>query len=362
MQIHRIPHTSTQRLPDLASRVVFADPALAGYYRPFANQPDAAHVQQQGKRFTAQQRQTLKEVLTAQYHHIKDAPTTQIDSLLSPKSFTITTGHQLNLFTGPLYFLYKIIDVIKIANQWNAIQDGNTYVPVYWMASEDHDFEEINHFSVNGQSIHWSSEQQGPVGRLSTEGLGQVLEVWKQHLGDRPHAEKLQDLFAQSYVAHSNLADAARFLVHQLFGSYGLVIVDGDDARLKQEFVPYLQRECEEQLIQKGSETTVEKLNDVLQTKIKAQVNPRDINLFYMGESGRQRIEKTTTGYGVVDTAISFSKQELIKEIKSYPRAIFTQCLVSSNLSGSGFTQFGDCWGRFGVGLLVAAQRGIFEL
>ena len=150
MQIHRIPHTIAQRLPDLASRVVSADPALAGFYRPFTNQPDAAHVQEQGKRFTAQQRQTLKEVLTAQYHHIKDAPTTQIYSLLSPKSFTITTGHQLNLFTGPLYFLYKIIDVIKIANQWNALQDGNTYVPVYWMASEDHDFEEINHFSVNG--------------------------------------------------------------------------------------------------------------------------------------------------------------------------------------------------------------------
>jgi bacillithiol biosynthesis cysteine-adding enzyme BshC len=299
--------------------MVDSDPVLADFYRPFTNHPDPGHVQQQQKRFTSQQRQTLKEVLTAQYHHIKDAPTTQIDSLLSPKTFTITTGHQLNLFTGPLYFLYKIIDVIKIANQWNALKDANTYVPVYWMASEDHDFEEINHFSVNGQSIHWSSEQQGPVGRLSTEGLDQVLKVWKQHLGDRPHAEELQELFAQSYVAHSNLADATRFLVHQIFGRYGLVIVDGDNPRLKQEFIPYLQRECEEQLIQKGSETTVEKLNDALQTKIKAQVNPREINLFYMGELGRQRIEKTTTGYGVVGTAISFSKEELIKEIKSYP-------------------------------------------
>ena len=155
-------------------------------------------------------------------------PHKPIRKLVVSKTFTITTGHQLNLFTGPLYFLYKIIDVIKIANQWNALQDGNTYVPVYWMASEDHDFEEINHFSVNGQTIHWSRQQHGPVGRLSTEGLDQVLKVWKQHLGDRPHAEELQDLFAQSYVAHSNLADATRYLVHQLFGRYGLVIIDGD--------------------------------------------------------------------------------------------------------------------------------------
>ena len=319
MQVQRIPHAKTNRLPDLASRVVSADPALAGFYRPFASRPDPAHIRQQQKRFTAQKRQTLKEVLTVQYHHIKDAPTSQIDSLLSSNTFTITTGHQLNLFTGPLYFLYKIIDVIKIANQWNALQEGNTYVPVYWMASEDHDFEEINHFSVNGQSIHWSREQQGPVGRLSTEGLDQVLEVWKKHLGNRPHAEELQSLFAQSYVTHSNLADATRFLVHQLFGRYGLVIIDGDNPRLKKEFIPYLHRECEEQLIQKGSETTVEKLNDALQTMIKVQVNPRDINLFYIGELGRQRIEKTSIGYGIVDTAISFSKQELIKEIKSHP-------------------------------------------
>jgi bacillithiol biosynthesis cysteine-adding enzyme BshC len=319
MQIHRIPHKTTQRLPDLAIHVVSSDPALTGFYRQFSNHPDIAHIQQQKKRFTGQQRKTLNEVLTAQYHHIKDAPTSQIDSLLSPNCFTITTGHQLNLFTGPLYFLYKIIDVIKIANQWNARQDGNTYVPLYWIASEDHDFEEINHFSVNGQSIHWPKAHQGPVGRLSTEGLDQVLEVWKQHLGDRPHAAELQDLFAQSYVAHSNLADATRFLVHQLFGRYGLVIIDGDNQQLKKEFIPYIQRECEEQIIQKGSESTVEKLNDALQTKIKAQVNPREINLFYMGESGRQRIKKTATGYGVVDTTTSFSKQELIKEIKSHP-------------------------------------------
>jgi bacillithiol biosynthesis cysteine-adding enzyme BshC len=63
----------------------------------------------------------------------------------------------------------------------------------------------------------------------------------------------------------------------------------------------------------------VKKLNDALQTKMKAQVNPRDINLFYMVDSGRQRIEKTAIGYRVVDTEISFSKQELIKEIKSHP-------------------------------------------
>ena len=145
-----------------------------------------------------------------------------------------------------------------------------------------------------------------------------TIEDFK-HLDDRPHAKALEELFAQSYVAHSNLADATRFLVHQLFGRYGLIIVDGDDSRLKQVFVPFVQRECEEQLVKKGSDATVKKLKNALQNRVKVQVNPRDINLFYMGESGRQRIEKTSAGFGVVDTAISFSKQELIKELQTHP-------------------------------------------
>ena len=122
------------------------------------------------------------------------------------------------------------------------------------MASEDHDFEEINHFTVEGQTIHWPNKSEGPVGRMSTEGLDRVLKTWKRHLGKRPHVKELLELFEQSYCKHSNLADATRFLVHQLFGSYGLVIVDGDDPQLKKQFAPYVQKECEEQLIKKTSD------------------------------------------------------------------------------------------------------------
>jgi hypothetical protein len=76
MQVQRIPHAKTHRLPDFASRVVSADPALTGFYRPFANHPDTAHIQQQKKRFTTQQRETLVSVLKSQYDHIDDAPYT----------------------------------------------------------------------------------------------------------------------------------------------------------------------------------------------------------------------------------------------------------------------------------------------
>ncbi|MEC8211262.1 MAG: bacillithiol biosynthesis BshC, partial [Bacteroidota bacterium] len=140
MQQYWIHRKTTNRLPFLASRLIHSDPLLDGFYRPFQNRPDSAHIKQQQTRFTPHLRENLVNVISQQYQHIQDVPRLKIDSLRSSNCFTITTGHQLNLFTGSLFFLYKIIDVIKIAEKWNAQKDGNTYLPVFWMASEDHDF------------------------------------------------------------------------------------------------------------------------------------------------------------------------------------------------------------------------------
>lgn len=372
MQQYRIPYEKTNRLPFLASRLIQSDSSLTGFYRPFQQQPDLVHLRQLRDRFTSQNRENLVHVILQQYQHIQDAPKTQVDTLLSPNSFTITTGHQLNLFTGPLYFLYKIIDVIHIARQWNAQKDGNTYIPIFWMASEDHDFEEINHFTVLGKTIRWSKESEGPVGRLSTEGLDRVLKIWKQHLGNQPHVKDLQDLFEQSYCRHSNLADATRFLVHQLFGSYGLVIVDGDDARLKQEFTPYIEKECEEQLIQTTSETTMRTFEKSFQRKMKPQVTPRDINLFYMGGSKRQRMTKTKNGYDVVQSSVSFTKKEFVEELHKYPerfspnalfRPIFQEVVLPNLVYVGGgselayWLQLGQAFTSFGLSMPMLKLR-----
>ena len=328
MQQYWIHHKTTNRLPFLANRLIHSDPLLDGFYRPFQNGPDSAHIKQQQDRFTTQLRENLVNVISQQYQHIQDVSRVKIDALLSPNCFTITTGHQLNLFTGPLFFLYKIIDVIKIAAKWNAKKDGNTYLPVFWMVSEDHDFEEINHFTVEGQTIHWSNKSEGPVGRMSTEGLDRVLKTWKRHLGKRPHVKELLELFEQSYCKHSNLADATRFLVHQLFGSYGLVIVDGDDPQLKQQFAPYVQKECEKQLIKTTSESIMKRLEKAFQKNIKPQVNPRDVNLFYVGGSSRQRITKTKNGYDVVQTTVSFTKKEFIAALQKHPERFSPNALL----------------------------------
>ncbi|MEO1257102.1 MAG: bacillithiol biosynthesis BshC, partial [Bacteroidota bacterium] len=100
------------------------------------------------RNFQDHNRKVLVDVLKKQYQNIEPTPSVEenITLLESDKTFTITTGHQLNIFTGPLYFIYKIVTVVNTCKSLSLKYPNYNFVPVYWMASEDHDFDEINHF------------------------------------------------------------------------------------------------------------------------------------------------------------------------------------------------------------------------
>ena len=197
------------------------------------------------KSFSKKKRDVLVASLTKQYMGFEVSKLTQknIDLLLNENTFTITTGHQLNLFTGPLYFLYKIISVINLSEQLNKKYTKQHFVPVYWMASEDHDFNEINFFNLFGKKINWDRESGGALGDLNTHGLDELLKTLKSKITESENSKKLIDLFSNSYLKHDNLSDATRYLANQLFAEYGLVIVDGNHRVLKDEFAPFVQKE-----------------------------------------------------------------------------------------------------------------------
>lgn len=263
-------------------------------------------------------REILVDELESQYKGFKTSQLTHknILSLKSENTFTVTTGHQLNLFTGPLYFLYKIVSTINLCKQLKKSYPSYDFVPVYWMATEDHDFEEINHFNFQGKKIVWQRESSGSVGRLNTEGLTEVADVFFKALGNSVHAQMLQSLFAEAYLKHENLSAATRFLVNELFGEYGLVILGADSAELKELFAPYIK----EELTNKTSFKTISETNEFLSRKnYEIQVNPREINLFYLTENLRERIIEKEGQYLVNNTDTSFSREELFKEIEIHP-------------------------------------------
>lgn len=271
--------------------------------------------------FNNESRKVLINSLMTQYEDLTISSTTltNIDLLKYNTTFTVTTGHQLNLFTGPLYFFYKIISTINLCRELKNEYPEYNFVPIYWMATEDHDFEEINYFNFKGKKIQWNREASGAVGELDLEGLDQVYEVFASQLDKSNNAEKLKELFKSAYLKHDNLTDATRYLVNELFMINGLVIVDGNEKDLKRLFLPFIEKELINQTSFKKVSETNKLLNNLPNHNYKIQVHPREINLFYINDGIRERILQTDDTFGVLETDIRWNKDELLKEVQEHP-------------------------------------------
>ncbi len=260
--------------------------------------------------FSSEKRKVLVDELKNQY---KNTPTTalveeNIESLLQENTYTVTTGHQLNIFTGPLFFVYKILQTIGLAEELNAENKEKKFVPVFWMASEDHDFDEIKSVSIFGKDYNWESLQKGAVGRFKID------DSFKALLEELP--EELKSI-TEFYLQSENLAEATRKLVNALFQNYGLVILDADNKALKAEFKPQLKQE----VVVRSTNDLVEQESSKLEVLgYKTQIFPRTINLFYLDESGRNRIVFSEEGtYEVLSTNLKFTEEEILAEIDNNP-------------------------------------------
>ncbi|PKQ44822.1 bacillithiol biosynthesis cysteine-adding enzyme BshC [Confluentibacter flavum] len=299
-------------------------PELKPFYNRFPsleNFKKQIQEKEQSKFISESQRHVLVSVLKKQYAQIETSEMTveNIASLKSNNTFTVTTGHQLNLFTGPLYFLYKIVSTINLTETLKSAYPGYNFVPIYWMATEDHDFEEINYFNFKGKKIHWEKESNGAVGDLSTEGLKAVFDLFSLELGQTQNADYLKSLFKNAYLEHSNLADATRYLANELFKDYGLVILDAADKDLKKGFIPFMENELVHETSFKSVSNTNELINDLPNQPYGIQVNPRGINLFYVTEHFRERIVFEGGVYSVVNTDMTWVKEAILEELNSHP-------------------------------------------
>ena len=296
-------------------------PELDPFYGRFPSlQAFEGQMEEKGNHFPKTHRKVLCEVLRDQYAslEISDATREHLQKLRESSTFTVVTGHQLNLFTGPLYFLYKILSTIKLCSILSKHYPGQHFVPVYWMGTEDHDFEEVNHFNFKGKEIRWNREAKGAVGRMDTRGLEAVFDKFSKDLGPGKHADALRELFKQAYLEHTNMAEATRYLVNELFGHQGLVILDADDLRLKTLFTPFVESDLFGNLGYRAVTGSIERLNS-LSGNYRIQVSPRELNFFYLTEGLRTRLVEEDGVYGVLDSDLRFSEAELREELRKHP-------------------------------------------
>jgi len=305
-----IPQVNTQHLNLVYNQEVF----LPYIEQTFSLEHFEKQIDLKEKSYSNANRQVLSNALVNQYKNVSenDEILKNIELLKKENTFTVTTGHQLSLFTGPMYFVVKILHVIKLTEALKVKYPEQNFIPVYWMASEDHDFEEIQSMNLFNRKFTWESAQVGPVGRFKLDGLEKVKEDIREMFKNHPGAE-INDLL-DAYDGE-NLTEATRNLVHFLFKKFGLIIIDGDDAQLKRLFIPIAKKELERSF----SYNEVSKTNHKLEKDgAKIQVHAREINLFYLLDGLRNRIIKKDNLFEIEGVG-TFSLSELLTELEQYP-------------------------------------------
>ncbi len=320
MKIEKIDCYKLNIYSKIIEKYINNDTKLSPFYR---DAPSIENFEKtiKEKTFCAKKRNELVIHLKEQYSQLvySDNVKKNIALLENKNTYTVTTGHQLNLFSGPLYFIYKIISTLNLAKQLNDKYQQYRFIPIYWMASEDHDFEEIRFFNYNGKKFQWNKKHsKGAVGTLNTEGLDTVFKKLDSELKDSLFYKEVKNLYAECYLKSETLSEATLKFVNQLFGEYGLIILDANSKRLKKSLIPYLK----EEITQKTSYTEVTKTIASLKNifpDYKPTVNPREINLFYLENNSRNRIIYSNGEYLIENLNKTFTENELLNEIDSTP-------------------------------------------
>lgn len=266
----------------------------------------------------ATDRKLLVDVLQNQYAGAN--PTAQqlqnIGLLANNNSFTVTTAHQPNIFTGHLYFIYKILHAIKLCEKLKADMPENDFVPVYYMGSEDADLDELGHIYINGIRHEWKTNQSGAVGRMKVDkALVQLLDAIEGEITVHPFGKEIIDQMRACYTMGTTIEQATFKLVNALFGEYGLLILLPDDADYKRAFIPVVEKELKEQF----SYPIVEATSAKMPKQYKVQAGGRELNLFYLQENSRERIEAANGQWSIINSKQVFTEAEIVKELHEFP-------------------------------------------
>jgi len=309
MQLNKVALAETKAFSPFFLDYIHQKEKLSPFYHRFPSLGNfKEQIEEKSANFSLSHREVLVSALRKQYQTLSPGGLVEqnISSLTDKNTFCITTGHQLNIGTGPLYFIYKIVTVINTCKVLAEHYPGYRFVPVYWMASEDHDYDEIKGFRLYGKKYSWETQQSGAVGRFTTDGLKTLMETLPGETS----------IFREAYGKNKALSAAVRHYVHTFFGAQGLVTIDGDDHELKGLFRDAMRSD----VLHNKTLPLVEETNASLESlSYKTQVYCRDINFFYLDKNLRARLERVDGNYSVVGTDQMFSGTEIEAMITTSP-------------------------------------------
>lgn len=321
MKILTLPYSERLLFSGKDISYIKSDESLVEFARyPFSPEGLEDSLNDRKANYSADIRSTLVQVLKAQYDELNYPGNTQslINKLSEENTYTLCTAHQPCLFTGPLYVIYKIASTIRLASDLSKKYPESNFIPVFVSGGEDHDLPEINHLHIYGKKISWEPGLSGAVGRMSTEGLKEVIYEVKGFAGSSQFAEQAIELLEKSLEGSANYGQVFRKLIVRLFSETDLLVINMDNAVLKKEFAPIMRDELLNNTSHRFVSSTQEKLEE---KGFAPQAHAREINLFYFHGGERLRIEKSGDGksFRLVGADVSFTEEEILADLENNP-------------------------------------------
>jgi bacillithiol biosynthesis cysteine-adding enzyme BshC len=312
-----LPYSNTRNFSTIVLDYINGQQELTPFYNyPVSVEGIKAAIDQR-KQFGTD-RELLVKAMQEQYKDIvlTDKQQSYLQLLGNENTFTVCTAHQPNIFTGHLYFIYKILHTVKLAESLSAQLPENNFVPVYYMGSEDADLEELGHIYLDGIKYEWKTEQKGAVGRMKVDkALVQLIDQLSGQLLVHAFGEEVVDLMKRCYQPGVSIEQATFKMVNELFAEYGLLVLLPDSRLLKNAFSNVIERE----LLEQFSHTAVQETVAAFPAKYKVQASGRELNLFYLTDGARERIESVNGQWSIVNTEVKFSREQILQELKEFP-------------------------------------------
>lgn len=230
----------------------------------------------------------------------------------------VATGQQVGLFSGPAYTIYKALTAAKLARQLTG--QGIPAVPVFWMATEDHDLEEVNHcwaFDVAHHPLRieaaTSGHAQEPVGRVPVGGA--PVEELRRVISDFPFAGEVLAMAEEAYAPGSAFGEAFASLLKRLLAGHGVLLLDPLQPAVRKLAAPLLRRAAE--AAPSLAELLLNRKSQLEAAGYHAQVHVEEgSSLLFLLEGGRRLpLRGQDARLGAADRAEDLSPNALLRPV-----------------------------------------------
>ena len=245
---------------------------------------------------------------------------------LSNDALAVVGGQQAGVLTGPLYSVHKAISVILLAREQRELL-GKPVVPVFWIAGEDHDINEINHTytAKEGKAVKRQFKQPAILKTMASDTLydrkemsAYIRKIFKSY-GETSYTQRLLQTVLQTVQQQQTFTGFFTSLMNELFASHGLLLLDAAYKPLRELESPYFSQMIENSEAMASSiyQTEQQLVSSGFAKPIESQ--EQDANLFYVHDTGRILLRRKDGRFVNEASGISFSEEDMHKLAKERP-------------------------------------------